>query len=178
MAFVFGYGSLLFRPDFPHAPPRVAVVRGWMRRFDQGSPDHRGTPERLGRVVTLVKREGAECVGAVFEIAAEHEVAVLAALDHRERGGYERRTLEAVLRDTGERVQAITWVADTDNAFYLGPASIDAMVAQIARAVGPSGANVEYVFRLAQILAEWGIEDTHVTEVATRLRACDPTVTR
>ncbi|MEI8259106.1 MAG: gamma-glutamylcyclotransferase [Deltaproteobacteria bacterium] len=172
MAFVFGYGSLLFRPDFPHVPPpRVALVRGWMRRFDQGSPDHRGTPERLGRVVTLVPHEGAECAGAVFEITDENEASVLAALDHRERGGYERCTVDAQVRGTGERVRAVTWVARTDNEFYLGPASVEAMVAQISGATGPSGTNAEYVLRLARILGEWGIEDPHVAAVANGLRA-------
>ena len=169
MAFIFGYGSLLFRPDFPHAPPRVATAYGWMRRLDQCSPDHRGTPECLGRVATLVSQNEATCTGAVFEIAREHEAPVLAALDHRERGGYVRQDLNVVLRDTGESVAATTWIARMDNPFYLGPAPLDAMVSQIARAVGPSGANTEYVLRLAEILRAWGIDDQHIFEIAARL---------
>jgi len=169
VAFVFGYGSLLFRQDFPHAPPRVAIVHGWTRRFDQGSHDHRGTPEQPGRVVTLVPQDGAACEGAVFEIADRDEASVLAALDVREQGGYERCRVRATLRDTGERVDAITWIAQPDNAFSLGPAPMDAMARQMAAASGPSGSNVEYVLRLARVLRELAIDDPHVYELAARL---------
>lgn len=170
MALVFGYGSLLFRADFPHESRRIAVVHGWIRRFEQGSPDHRGTPEFPGRVVTLLPQDGAACIGAVFEVSAVNERAVLAALDCRERGGYERTTLDVELRNTGEHVRAVTWVAPPDNAFYLGPASLDAMVEQMATAAGPSGSNAEYVLQLARVLVAWGLEDPHVEELAARLR--------
>ena len=169
MAFVFGYGSLLFRPDFPHVTARVASVRGWRRRFDQGSPDHRGTPERLGRVVTLVAEANAVCVGAVFEVHRDDENDVLAALDHRERGGYVRHEVDAVLRESGEVIRAITWVANVGNPYYLGPSELDAMIAQIESAIGPSGANVEYVLRLAETLRAWEIDDPYVFEIAARL---------
>src|SRR5581483_2212492 len=57
---IFGYGSLLWRPGFPFEEQRAALVRGFARRLAQGSPDHRGTPERLGRVATLEPAPGAE----------------------------------------------------------------------------------------------------------------------
>jgi len=172
MPFVFGYGSLLFRPDFPYRASHVAFVRDWMRRLDQGSPDHRGTPERLGRVATLVPRVGEVCFGAVFDVADEHEQTVLATLDHRERGGYLRHAVAAVVRENGTVVPAVTWVARTDNPYYLGPAPLDEMVTQIASARGPSGTNVEYVLHLARTLRAWGIHDAHVFAIESRL-ACE-----
>src|SRR5581483_11846825 len=64
---IFAYGSLIFRPDFPWIERRRAFVRGWARRFWQGSPDHRGVPEAPGRVVTLVARDGF-CGGCAYRI--------------------------------------------------------------------------------------------------------------
>ena len=53
---IFGYGSLVWRPAFPHAERRAANVRGWVRRFWQGSPEHRGVRDAPGRVLTLAPR--------------------------------------------------------------------------------------------------------------------------
>ena len=52
---IFGYGSLVWRPDLPHTEAHDGYIVGWVRRFYQGSPDHRGTPERPGRVATLLR---------------------------------------------------------------------------------------------------------------------------
>jgi cation transport regulator ChaC len=167
---VFGYGSLLFRPDFPFSARRGAYVAGWQRRLDQGSPDHRGTPSRLGRVATLVFAPEARCGGAVYTIDDAHRDQVLAQLDHRERGGYARIEVEAFLvgPESPRRasVLATTWIATADNPYYLGPAPFAAMIAQIRAATGPSGANADYVRRLAAALAELGVEDPDVAFIA------------
>src|SRR5690606_19916645 len=66
MQWIFAYGSLLWRPDFPYNQRRRAAVRGWRRRFWQASPDHRGRPEAPGRVVTLIAEADALCHGLAF----------------------------------------------------------------------------------------------------------------
>ena len=172
MLWIFGYGSLLFRPDFPFEERRPARIQGFTRRLDQGSPDHRGTPERLGRVATLVRDEGAWVAGAVHRVAARDEERVLAQLDHREQGGYERVTIAALPLHSDDHVEAITattWIATPDNPFHLGPEPLAVMIAQIRAAVGPSGPNVEYVLRLADALRSLGIEDPHVDALARAL---------
>jgi glutathione-specific gamma-glutamylcyclotransferase len=167
---VFGYGSLLFRPGFPFVERRAAYVEGWERRLDQGSPDHRGTPERLGRVATLVEAPGRRCGGAVYRIADDEAPAVLAALDVREQGGYDRLELDAtILDDPPARLRALTWVATPDNPYHLGPAPLAEMVAQIRAAVGPSGANLDYALSLHAALTSLGIVDPHVAAVAAAL---------
>ena len=164
---VFGYGSLIWRQDFPFHEARRATLAGWERRFWQGSHDHRGVPDSPGRVVTLIESPGAVCIGRAFLV--DHDV--FEHLDHREKNGYERRDL-AVQFDDREAV-ATTYVGPEGNFAYLGPAPFDEMVEQIRHSVGPSGSNVEYVLELARALADLGAADPHVSELADALRGQD-----
>lgn len=165
---LFGYGSLVWRPDFEHAERHPAVIEGWTRRFWQGSSDHRGVPEAPGRVVTLVPEPGARCHGVAYRVAPEAVDGVLAGLDHRERGGYARIELSLQLLRAGPGAPPTTipgarmYLATPDNPSYLGPAPLPEMAAQIARSHGPSGPNAEYLLRLADALRELGADDEHV----------------
>lgn len=163
---VFAYGSLIFRPGFPFVARRRAYAHGFARRFYQASTDHRGTPERPGRVVTLVPTEGARCGGVAYAIDGHAAPQILTMLDHRERGGYVRARVEVVLdadeAASVETTEALTWIAWPDNPNHAGEASIEA-IAQVAReSVGPSGSNREYIERLARVLREIEVDDPHV----------------
>lgn len=200
-AWVFGYGSIIWRPDFPSCARAVGWVENHTRRFWQGSPDHRGTPDALGRVVTLVPSAGERCWGVAYKLPRGREGEVMAYLDHRERGGYVRLGVEftvapaevmkemgitgfeednaAVLAelaglegaDTPARIRATTYIASPTNAHYLGPAPVPDMVAQIAFARGESGRNAEYVLNLASHLREMGLEDEHIQALADGVKS-------
>lgn len=161
--FVFGYGSLIWRPTFPFRSRTPAWLAGYARRFWQGSTDHRGIPGAPGRVVTLVAEAGVRTWGTAYELERETEAEVLAHLDHREKGGYERHavTLETL---EGPR-EALMFLAAPDNAEWLGPASLDEIAHTIAAAQGPSGRNLEYVVELAEAIRRAGEADRHVFEV-------------
>lgn len=161
---IFGYGSLMWRPAFPYADREVAHLFGYARRFWQGSPDHRGTAEAPGRVVTLVPQTGSVCAGVVYRVAAADREAVLAQLDHREQAGYAREWV-AVRTRVGMR-QALVYRATEDNPSFLGPASVHAMAVHIAASKGPSGDNRDYVLRLAATLRELSADDEHVFSLA------------
>jgi cation transport regulator ChaC len=107
---------------------------------------------------------------------------VLAGLDHRERGGYDRVEVEITLVDLPlgsgahqarepnrarepRNVVGVVYIAGPENENYLGAASTRAIARQIAAASGPSGANPEYVFELARSLRAMGAEDAHIFEV-------------
>lgn len=167
---IFGYGSLIFRPGFPHLARERATLRGYARRFYQGSPDHRGTEDAPGRVVTLVEDARAQTVGVVFQIDDAQQEEVLARLDVREQGGYVRRDLTLVL-DDGRELDALVFYAGPDNAHYLGPASVDEMAAHIAGSVGPSGANVEYLLKLKDALDALDAPCPHINAIVGALRA-------
>jgi cation transport regulator ChaC len=167
---IFGYGSLLWRPAFPHLERQAGWIRGWSRRFWQGSTDHRGVPEAPGRVVTLVPDPAGVCWGLVYRVSGEQREAVLRGLDQREQGGFERREVDVHAAD-GQRGprRALVYVAGPRNPNYLGPAPLDEIAAQVRRSRGPSGTNAEYVLRLAQVLRELGGRDPHVEALAARL---------
>ena len=167
---VFGYGSLVWRPALPFCERAVGFIEGWVRRFWQGSMDHRGVPEAPGRVVTLVPEAGAECWGIGYRVPQGRRSEVLETLDHREKGGYERHFVEVHLRGRDESVKGLIYIATPENPNYLGPAPLREIVSQVRRSHGPSGSNVEYVQKLAAALREIDISDDHVFELEAALR--------
>jgi cation transport protein ChaC len=161
---LFGYGSLIFKADFPFIERRPASIGGWSRRFWQGSHDHRGTETAPGRVVTLVPEEGAICHGMAYLVTPEE----FAHLDYREKNGY-LRLATAIRFDDGSSAEGLVYIATHENAAYLGPASERDIARQIAGAHGPSGPNSEYLLELAKALRELGKFDPHVIEIEKHL---------
>ncbi len=169
---VFGYGSLIYKVDFPFLRREPASIRGWERRFWQGSHDHRGTPEAPGRVVTLVPSPDTLCRGIAYLV----EEPVFEHLDHREKNGYRRHRLEILLDAGNEAVPGVIYVADEDNHAFLGPAALPDIARHIAQASGPSGSNREYLLRLANALRSLGDHDPHVMELEQLLHSTAPEV--
>jgi cation transport protein ChaC len=169
---VFGYGSLIFRPDFPFVVRREGYITGWTRRFWQASLDHRGTPERPGRVATIVATPGARCWGVAYHVAPRDRTEVLAYLDERECGGYERRLMPFYSSTSESLVDVLVYIAAHDNPNYVGPEDDADTVAHVREAHGLTGPNREYVLQLAAALARMGADDPHVFELA---RAIDCT---
>ncbi|QJQ02136.1 gamma-glutamylcyclotransferase [Herbaspirillum rubrisubalbicans] len=167
---LFGYGSIIFKADFPYLERRPAHIKGWARRFWQASHDHRGTPDAPGRVVTLVPQAGAICAGMAYLITPE----VFAHLDHREKNGYLRLATPISFEDGEQPVEGLIYIAAEDNAAFAGPASEAEIARQIASAVGPSGRNSEYLLKLAQALRELGAEDRHVFDIERHLLQLAP----
>ena len=161
---IFGYGSIIWRPDFAFEERRWARVEGWVRRFWQGSTDHRGVPEAPGRVVTLVPEPDGHVWGAAFRPRPSEAAQIIADLDVREQGGYAQHTVRAAT-DRGT-IDAMVYLATPDNPNWLGPAPVEAMVAQIRASRGPSGDNLDYLLQLDDSLRAAGIEDEHVARLA------------
>lgn len=165
---LFGYGSLIWRPDIAYRERRPARVHGFSRRFWQGSHDHRGLPHAPGRVVTLVADESAHTDGMAYLIERQVADDSFAYLDHREKNGYARHEVSLHFTDAGGgSTGGLVYIATPDNHAFLGPAPLDHMAAQIAASHGPSGSNVEYLLELAQALRALGADDPHVFELAS-----------
>nr|CCC91428.1 conserved hypothetical protein [Trypanosoma congolense IL3000] len=170
--FVFGYGSILWKQQFEYVRALPACIRGHRRVFYQGSTDHRGVPGKPGRVVTLLRNnDPEEWVGGVaFELPSDLDKRekILAQLDDRERGGYEREEVDLYDLEKREKLQlpanalCICYRATEENAEYLGEATEEAIAEQILDCTGMSGPNSEYLFNLAESLRKLGTVDKHV----------------
>ena len=163
---IFGYGSLIFKVDFPCLERRPASIRHWSRRFWQGSHDHRGTESAPGRVLTLVPEQGAVCRGMAYLVSCH----VLEHLDYREKNGYQRVESE-LLFDDGASAPGLTYIATERNPAFLGPAPEDEIARHIARSHGPSGSNRDYLVELADGLRRLAAEDEHVFTIERHLLA-------
>lgn len=162
---VFGYGSLIYKVDFPFLEREVATLRDWSRRFWQGSHDHRGTPDAPGRVVTLVRTPGALCRGIAYRV----EESVFDHLDHREKNGYERHRTRLYLDHREEAVSGVFYIAAPGNPAFLGPATARAIAAHVLDSHGPSGSNADYLLELAGALRSLEEYDEHVMTLEAEL---------
>ncbi|MES2102626.1 MAG: gamma-glutamylcyclotransferase [Pseudomonadota bacterium] len=162
---LFGYGSLIFKADFPYIERRPALIRDWSRRFWQGSHDHRGTAAAPGRVTTLVPQAGAICEGMAYLVTPEE----FKHLDYREKNGYLRLSTDILFED-GSSVEGLVYIATADNAAFLGHAPELDIARQIASSSGPSGHNSDYLLDLAAALRSLGKDDAHVFEIERHLK--------
>ncbi|KAG7532268.1 hypothetical protein FFLO_03663 [Filobasidium floriforme] len=163
MLWVFGYGSLIWKPP-PHVvEQRSGYVKGVLRRFAQSSIDHRGTPERPGRVVTVLEAADwhkltgvppqAHSIqedtvwGIAYRVAEEKEKEVWDYLEHREKNGYTAHDVEVFslnLETQQEETvvpKATCWIGTTSNPAFVGYEPMDQLAERIATCEGPSGPN-------------------------------------
>jgi cation transport protein ChaC len=165
---VFGYGSLMWRPGFAHVETRRARLAGYRRALCVHSHVHRGTVERPGLVLGLDR--GGACVGLAFRVPGALRDEVITYLRERElvTNVYLERTLPAVL-EGGETVPVIGYVVDRTHPQYAGSLNVEAAVRQVRGAVGVSGANEEYVLNTVGHLRALGIRDRLLEAVAGQL---------
>tara|TARA_R110002020_G_scaffold121810_3_gene276812 strand:+ start:3653 stop:4228 length:576 start_codon:yes stop_codon:yes gene_type:complete len=169
---VFGYGSLMWRPGFEHEETRQARLFGFHRALCVRSFVHRGTPERPGLVLGLDR--GGSCHGVAFRVRPENREAVTAYL--RERELVTRvyvETLRRVRLATGDDVRAMTYVVDRSHHQYAGALSLDDALLGVQGARGQSGPNEEYVLNTVDHLKVLGLRDPHLEAIAHRLQAGD-----
>lgn len=171
---VFGYGSLMWRPGFPHCERHVASLHGYHRALCVFSHVHRGTPEAPGLVLGLDR--GGRCRGVAFRVAAADAPATLAYLREREQvtAVYLERRVRARL-DDGRIVPAVTYVVDRGHPQYAGPLPADELLRLVRQGIGVSGANPDYVRATHEHLIEMGVSDPILAAVAAGLAAsADP----
>uniref|UniRef100_A0A1B0BEW8 glutathione-specific gamma-glutamylcyclotransferase n=1 Tax=Glossina palpalis gambiensis TaxID=67801 RepID=A0A1B0BEW8_9MUSC len=176
---IFGYGSLMWKVDFPYVDCQSGYICGYLRRFYQHSIDHRGTKIKPGRVVTLIKAELTDRVyGLAYRIAVKDKENVLKHLDYREKNGYQRCevTFHKFPDDSKEStLKILIYIATPGNESWAGEgdeASVIKIAEQIFTSVGPSGTNREYFFNLLHTMLALfpGIKDNHLLEIDNELQ--------
>lgn len=157
---VFGYGSLMWDPGFPHTAESPATLYGYHRAFCVWSHHYRGTPERPGLVLGL--SPGGACKGRAFRIRARDRAAVVDYLYRREllTGVYVPRLANVRLDGRrGRRARALVFVADRDHPQYAGRLPERRIVAIVRAAHGRRGANTAYLANTVRHLDQLGIKE-------------------
>lgn len=175
---VFGYGSLMWKPGFHFDDKLVGFIKGYRRVFQLACIDHRGTPEFPARSCTLIEEEGALCWGTAFCVngGPEKEKLVIEYLEKREceydtKSYIDFYTEEEPSKPTLTGVLLFTTTPNkVTNKYFLGPAPLEVMASQIAKAVGPCGTNCEYLFRLENEMDNIGHTEKEIIELANEVR--------
>lgn len=149
---IFGYASLIWRPEFDAAEHRPALVRGWHRALRMRSRVNRGTPEQPGLVYALMS--GGMCRGMVYRIPKERGRAELERLWLREMptGVYDPRWLRCHTAD-GD-VMALAFTLSRRSPNYTGRIDDPALLAILRHARGRYGSTLDYLVRTAEVLRQ------------------------
>jgi cation transport protein ChaC len=169
---VFGYGSLMWRPGFAFAERRTAHLDGLNRRMCVYSFVHRGTPERPGLVMGL--DHGGHCLGAAYRVRPEDWPHTLDYLRAREQVTSVYREIHHVVHldgEEGEPVEALLYEADPAHVQYAGALTLDDQVLHVVQGQGVSGSCRDYLFQTCDHLREVGIHDAHLEALEARVRA-------
>jgi glutathione-specific gamma-glutamylcyclotransferase len=168
---VFGYGSLIWRPGFEYLDRIPAHIIGMHRSLCVYSFDHRGTPEKPGLVLGL--DFGGACRGIAYRVAAKKRTATITYLREREQttAVYRETAHNIWLAGQPERmVEALCYVVDRGHAQYAGRLTHDRQLHIVRQGYGRSGNNRDYVLETAKALEALGIIDHDLHVLAERLK--------
>ena len=166
---VFGYGSLMWRPGFAYLERVCAHINGLHRSLCVYSYHHRGTREKPGLVLGLDL--GGSCRGMAFRVAAKDRAETLAYLRAREQINkvYREELRHVTLDHPGKpRVRAVTYVVDRRHPQYSGRLPPEEQLRYVMQGVGESGPNCEYVIKTVESIALLGLNDQHLGWIAAQ----------
>jgi glutathione-specific gamma-glutamylcyclotransferase len=167
---VFGYGSLMWRPGFEFLEQVPARLIGEHRALCVYSFDHRGTPEKPGLVLGLDR--GGACRGIAFRVAAKQRDEVIGYLRGREQTTHVyREVMRSVWleNDARERVAALAYVVDRGHVQYAGRLSLHEQLRYVRQGHGRSGNNRDYVLETVRSIEAQGFRDAQLHQLSLML---------
>jgi glutathione-specific gamma-glutamylcyclotransferase len=165
---VFGYGSLIWRPGFTFVHSEQAKLMGWHRSLCVLSHKYRGTLECLGLVFGL--DEGGTCDGVAFEVDDAVWPDTYAYLTERELVTHVYREVKLPVALAGGRsVEATTYVVDRSHGQYAGPLTQEQVLAFVRQGHGEAGSCLDYVKNTAQHLHALGVPDQALDALVAQL---------
>lgn len=167
---VFGYGSLMWNPGFPHIAAQPARISGFHRKLCVYSFHYRGTPEKPGLVFGLDR--GGSCTGMAFEVAAQDWPGAWDYLRQREQVTMVYREVfsSVTLRD-GRQVTALTYAVDRRHDQCAAGLTDQQIAALVRQGEGISGRNTDYVRNTHAHLASLSITDPSLQRIVALLEA-------
>src|SRR5665647_1717506 len=168
---VFGYGSLMWRPGFDFIEQVPARLIGEHRALCVYSFDHRGTPEKPGLVLGLDR--GGACRGIAFRVAAGKRHATVQYLREREQTTHVyREVMRSVWlgNEARDRVSALAYVVDRSHVQYAGRLSLTEQLHFVKQGHGRSGANRDYVLSTVKAIEAEGFRDPQLHQLAALLQ--------
>ena len=158
---VFGYGSLMWRPGFDYLESHTAKLYGYHRALCVWSWVHRGTRQSPGLVFGL--DVGGSCVGRVFRVADKQQAA-----DYL----YQREMVTPIYQPRlhsvrwAESVQtALIFIVDRQHQQYAGKLEAEHAAAVVSKTRGQSGENRDYFINTVSHLQELGIKDHGLEQI-------------
>lgn len=169
---VFGYGSLIWRPEFDYAERRDARVHGWHRALKMWSRINRGTYERPGLVFAMLS--GGSCHGAAYRIPAAQGEDTLHALWQREMplATYDPRWLQCCTPQGP--VRALAFTLSRHSPSYCGVLPPEEYQRIFAESTGIYGTTRDYAQATYEGLKAMGIHDRALEQVLHWSKPSDP----
>ena len=166
---IFGYGSLMWNPEFEYVSSAPAMLRGYHRSFCVHSTGYRGTPEQPGLVLGLDR--GGCCRGIAFLVAERDVEGVLQKLWDREMSGLVYKPRLVQVNFGPDRVSALTFVANREHEGYVGRRDVAHVARTIADCSGARGPNADYLFNTLRHLDAIGIRERRMDELRHAVQA-------
>src|SRR2546430_3283287 len=172
---VFGYGSLMWRPGFEYIEQVPARLIGEHRALCVYSFVHRGTPEKPGLVLGLDR--GGACRGIAFRVAEKHRASTVAYLREREQVTSVYREVKRSVwleNEARQRVSALAYVVDRGHVQYAGRLSPVEQLRHVLQGHGQAGVNRDYVLATVKAIEAEGFRDSQLHRLAAMLHDMHP----